>query len=58
MRASKRIFVSAIREPGILLPSADRVLDADNWRNPGALPKLLLGNFGLVMSAVVIRAGN
>jgi len=57
MRASKRIFVSAIRAPGILLPSADRVLDADNWRNP-ALPKLLLGNFGLVMSAVVIRAGN
>jgi len=39
MRASKRICVSAIREPGILLLSADRALDAHNWQNPGALPK-------------------
>jgi len=58
MRASKRICVSVIREPGILLLSVDRALDTHNWQNPGAPPKLLLGNFGSVMRAVVLRAGN
>jgi hypothetical protein len=58
MRASKRICVSVIWEPGILLLRADRALDAHNWQNPGALPKLLLGDFGLVMRAVVLRASD
>jgi hypothetical protein len=39
MRASKRICVSVIREPEILLLSADRALDTHDWQNPGALPK-------------------
>ena len=58
MPASKRICVSVIREPGMVLLSAARALDAHNWQNPGAPPKLLLENFGSVILAVVLRAGN
>jgi hypothetical protein len=42
----------------MVLLSAARALDAHNWQNPGAPPKLLLENFGSVILAVVLRAGN
>jgi hypothetical protein len=56
MRASKRIGVSAIREPGILL-RADRLLMLTTGKTRVRCQSSLLGNFGL-LRAMVLRTGD